>query len=232
MAVEKNNLEIGVIERWLVQTLGHDPGKPRELPRRASIGNVEIAEQGVFFVGGAYNDPVNPTFMSGQMYVRTRFERAERGRVPSGPGARGGQLGTSFTGTPTTARLGGLPAEPRLPGVRRGSAGTRQVAVHHCGLRPRGVPNLQSIEDLFSDGAGHLCRRRACTPVAGNRSSGRYAFDQFFASQWSGMNATMQEQTTSRALVALLEKIGPAFLITHSQSGPHGWEAADARRIW
>jgi pimeloyl-ACP methyl ester carboxylesterase len=54
-------------------------------------------------------------------------------------------------------------------------------------------------------------------------------FDQFFASQFGGMEALLQEQLTARALIALLEKIGPAVLLTHSQSGPHGWDVADAR---
>ena len=37
-------------------------------------------------------------------------------------------------------------------------------------------------------------------------------------------------QTLSRdALVALLDKIGPAIVMTHSQSGAYGWPVADAR---
>src|SRR5258706_3480544 len=34
---------------------------------------------------------------------------------------------------------------------------------------------------------------------------------------------------TRDALVALLEKIGPAIVMTHSQSGAMGWLTADAR---
>jgi pimeloyl-ACP methyl ester carboxylesterase len=58
---------------------------------------------------------------------------------------------------------------------------------------------------------------------------GDKTFDQFIAQQYQGMGALVQEQYTSKALIALLQKIGPAILITHSQSGPHGWDAADAR---
>src|SRR5436190_10214714 len=36
-------------------------------------------------------------------------------------------------------------------------------------------------------------------------------------------------QLNREALVALLGKIGPAILMTHSQSGPIGWPVADAR---
>src|SRR5258708_27907390 len=34
---------------------------------------------------------------------------------------------------------------------------------------------------------------------------------------------------TRDAILALLEKIGPAILLTHSQSGAFGWPVADAR---
>ncbi len=187
MAVEKNNLEIaGVIERWLVQTLGHAPGEPRKLPEtERSLGNVEIAEQGVFFVGGAYNDPVNPTFMSGQMYVRYQIPKERnKGAYPVVLVHGGGQLGTSFTGTPDDrsgwadyllSHGGGLPAEPRLPGVRRGSAGARQVAVHHCGLRPeRRAESAEYRGPVHGAGAGQSVAAGALAhPVAGNRSSGR-----------------------------------------------------------
>ncbi len=235
MAVEKNHLEIaGVIERWLVQTLGHAPGEPRKLPEtERSLGNVEIAEQGVFFVGGAYNDPVNPTFMSGQMYVRYQIPKERnKGAYPVVLVHGGGQLGTSFTGTPDD-RSGWADylLSHGFPVYVVDQPGRGKSPYITAVYGPRGVPNLQSIEDLFTapERANQWPQAHLHTQWPGTGLPGDYAFDQFFASQWSGMNATMQEQTTSRALVALLEKIGPAFLITHSQSGPHGWEAADAR---
>jgi pimeloyl-ACP methyl ester carboxylesterase len=39
----------------------------------------------------------------------------------------------------------------------------------------------------------------------------------------------LQQQFSSEAILALLEKIGPAILLTHSQSGATGWPVADAR---
>jgi pimeloyl-ACP methyl ester carboxylesterase len=66
------------------------------------------------------------------------------------------------------------------------------------------------------------------TQWPGTGGHGDAVFDQFFASQYAGMAASPQEELTARALVALLKKIGPAVLLTHSQSGPHGWDVADA----
>ncbi len=55
-------------------------------------------------------------------------------------------------------------------------------------------------------------------------------FDQFFASQVPYVQAAGVTQLMNRdALVALLEKIGPAIVMTHSQSGAYGWPVADAR---
>jgi len=55
-------------------------------------------------------------------------------------------------------------------------------------------------------------------------------FDQFFASQVAGISSTEIQQTTMRdAAAALLDRIGPAIVLTHSQSGPYGWFIADAR---
>jgi pimeloyl-ACP methyl ester carboxylesterase len=54
-------------------------------------------------------------------------------------------------------------------------------------------------------------------------------FDQFYASQLPSIpiaNATMFNRD---AIVALLEKIGPAIVMTHSQSGAFGWPVADLR---
>ena len=55
-------------------------------------------------------------------------------------------------------------------------------------------------------------------------------FDQFFASQMEDMlNLTALEDMNRNAGAALLDKIGPAILLTHSQSGPFGWGIADLR---
>ncbi|MDD3180322.1 MAG: alpha/beta hydrolase [Opitutaceae bacterium] len=55
-------------------------------------------------------------------------------------------------------------------------------------------------------------------------------FDQFYASQVPYIaNARLTQQLNRDAGIALLDKIGPAILLTHSQSGPYGWLIADAR---
>ncbi len=55
-------------------------------------------------------------------------------------------------------------------------------------------------------------------------------FDQFYASQVPYVVDNAQAQLPMRdAGAALLDRIGPAIVMTHSQSGPMGWLIGDAR---
>jgi pimeloyl-ACP methyl ester carboxylesterase len=65
-------------------------------------------------------------------------------------------------------------------------------------------------------------------PGAGN--PGDPAFDQFYYSQFPSLtNFAKQQQINPPAIIALLEKIGPSILVTHSQSGAFAWPIVDAR---
>jgi pimeloyl-ACP methyl ester carboxylesterase len=64
----------------------------------------------------------------------------------------------------------------------------------------------------------------------GSGRIGDPVFDQFSASLVPSVpDRAWAERATSAAAVALLDKIGPAILFTHSQSGTYGWVIADAR---
>lgn len=55
-------------------------------------------------------------------------------------------------------------------------------------------------------------------------------FDAFFATQVQFQaNASLSELNNRAAGIALLDRIGPAILITHSQAGPYGWGIGDLR---
>ena len=55
-------------------------------------------------------------------------------------------------------------------------------------------------------------------------------FDAFYASQVQlQTSAFVSDDINNAADIALLERIGPSILVTHSQSGPYGWVAGDAR---
>jgi len=55
-------------------------------------------------------------------------------------------------------------------------------------------------------------------------------FDAFYATQVETvLDAEETQRRNQDAGAALLDKIGPAIVLTHSQSGPYGWLIADAR---
>ena len=70
MMIEQHNLQIaGLIEEWLNQKL-KGSAAPRRVEPAGHVGPLQIEKQGMFFVGGEYDDPAHPTYMSKQMYVR------------------------------------------------------------------------------------------------------------------------------------------------------------------
>lgn len=197
-----------------------------------------LKEQGAFFVSGRYDQPVDPTYMYGQMYVRyqvpasLRPARAAR-RLPVVMIHGGGQLGTSFTGTPDD-RPGWADHFLRAgwPVYVVDQPGRGRSIYMETVYGPRSTLNIPRLEDLFTATRDAMLWPQAAlhTQWPDGGHAGSPAFDQFIASQARGMsNATVQEGYTADALVALLERIGPAVLLTHSQSGPHGWLAADRR---
>ena len=68
------------------------------------------------------------------------------------------------------------------------------------------------------------------TQFPGTGVIGDATFDAFYASQVElQSSAFVSDDNAKTAYNALLDKIGPAVLLTHSQSGPYGWVTADSR---
>lgn len=68
------------------------------------------------------------------------------------------------------------------------------------------------------------------TQWPGSGRIGDPIFDSYYASMVPSLSDYGAEQTFMRAAgISLLDCIGPAILITHSQGGTHGWLWADAR---
>jgi pimeloyl-ACP methyl ester carboxylesterase len=66
------------------------------------------------------------------------------------------------------------------------------------------------------------------SPNKGRR--GDPVLDAFYATQVESLaSATETEELVQAAGSALLDKIGPAIVVTHSQAGPFGWLLADSR---
>lgn len=63
----------------------------------------------------------------------------------------------------------------------------------------------------------------------GTGGPGDPVFDQFYASQVESAAGGVSAKLVAEAGAALLDKIGPAIVVTHSQAGAFGWSIGEAR---
>jgi pimeloyl-ACP methyl ester carboxylesterase len=145
----------------------------------------------------------------------------------------GSQTGTNFTGTPD-GREGWAQFF-----LRRGYAVyvVDQVARGRAGYwtqsyGPVTAPDLDRTLQRFAAPERYNLWPQAHlhTQWPGAAKPGDPVFDAFYATQFPSLtNFAAQQELNRDAGAALLDKIGPAILLTHSQSGAMGWPIADKR---
>ncbi|KAL7960295.1 alpha/beta-hydrolase [Trichoderma compactum] len=141
--------------------------------------------------------------------------------------------GTRMTGSMCVQRYGKkVPGQPAIVFVR-GAAQTRTRWEATPDNRP-GLALLQVADNwechvVDQPGVGRSRYHAADVGDLTHYTRGDPVFNAFYASQVGHIDSYAKVESLFRpAIKALLKKIGPAFLITHSQSGPLGWHAADA----
>jgi len=192
-----------------------------------------IARQGYFFAGGKYSNDDNRAAMSGQLYVEFQIPSKQSHAFPIVMIHGGGQTGTNFTGTPD-GREGWAQFFLRqgyaVYVVDQPGRGRAAYEAHHYGPPTR--LDLENIQQRFVAPERYNLWPQAHlhTQWPGKGEPGDAVFDQFYASQVPSIqNFTLQQLLNRDAIIALLEKIGPSILLTHSQSGAFGWPVADMR---
>jgi pimeloyl-ACP methyl ester carboxylesterase len=201
--------------------------------RAGEEGPLVIAKQGYFFAGGKIDRTIEGSPMVGQMYVEYQIPEKLEHRYPLVMIHGGSQTGTNFTGTPD-GREGWAQYF-----LRRGYAVyvvdqvARGRAAHWSNVYgPVTPPRLSFVEQRFvgPERSKLWPQAHLHTQWPGTGEPGDATFDQFYASQVpSVVDFAKQQEINRDAGVALLDKIGPAILLTHSQSGAMGWPIADAR---
>jgi len=196
-------------------------------------GPLTIAKQGYFFVGGRIDASIEGSPMVGQMYVEFQIPQKLRHPYPVVMIHGGSQTGTNFTGTPD-GRDGWAQYF-----LRRGYAVyvvdqvARGRAAHWSQVHgPVTPPRLPFVEQRFvaPERAKLWPQAHLHTQWPGSGQKSDPVFDQFYASQVPSVADFAKQQELNRdAGVALLDRIGPAILLTHSQSGAFGWPIADQR---
>jgi pimeloyl-ACP methyl ester carboxylesterase len=200
---------------------------------RNAGGPLSLEDFGQFFVGGHYRQTADGQVHIGQMYVQYFVPAGVREPFPVVMWHGGTQTGSNFLGTPD-GRPGWCQHFLRrgysvyvVDQVGRGRSGYF-TDVYGATRRP----NTDSMSRRFT-----APERSNLYPQAhlhdqwpGDGVVGDPVFDQFFASQVEDIiDFSVIERLNRDAGVALLERTGPAILVTHSQSGPIGWEIADRR---
>ena len=200
---------------------------------RAADEPLVLARDGYFYVGGRTTTVDGRSYVSHQMYVEVRVPATQTHRYPIVMVHGGTMSGTNFTGTPDgregwaqyfvrrgfavyvvdqpgRGRSGYLPAAyGPARNVDRDNAARRFVAQEKYKLWPQ----------------AHLH-----TQWPGSGEADDPAAQQLAQSQLPAIEDFTTQQVLNRdALLALLDKIGPAVLLVHSQAGAFGWPVADAK---
>jgi pimeloyl-ACP methyl ester carboxylesterase len=192
-----------------------------------------VAKQGYFFVGGKYSTFGDKQVMNGQIYVEYQIPKKRTQAYPLVivPGAA--QTATNFNGT-TDGREGWTQHF-----LRRGYAVyiVEQPGRGRSSYQPdadgaQAYPQVLSVQQRFTapEKFNLWPQARLHTQWPGTGMAGDRNFDQFFASQVPFVQKPEVIQALNRdAIAALIDKLGPVILMTHSQSGAYGWEAVDQR---
>lgn len=194
---------------------------------------IVLARDGFFYVGGKPTKAGDRTVITGQMFVEYRIPAKQTHPYPIVMIHGGTRAGTTYLGTPDGregwaqyfVRQGYAVYIAEQPGRGRSgydtaSYGSSRVADVESAIRrylQQSKFKLWPQAHLHTQWPG---TGEADDPVTIMMTSG-------FLPEITDF--TKQQFLNRDALVALLDKIGPAVVMTHSQGGAFGWPLADAR---
>jgi pimeloyl-ACP methyl ester carboxylesterase len=192
-----------------------------------------LSQMGYLYAGGRIDHRVEGSPMVGQLYADYFIPQDLISPHPIVMIHGGSQTGTNFTGTPD-GREGWAQYF-----LRRGHAVyvvdqvARGRSAHFSQSQgPVQAANLARTEQRFVAPARSKLwpQAKKHTQWPGTGKPGDPVFDAFYATQFPSLDDYGKQQAINRdAIVALLDKIGPAVLLVHSQSGAFAWPIADAR---
>ena len=199
------------------------------------IADSQAVDRTTFYAGGRYEGPPGAQVMRGQVFVETLTPERVLHPHPLVMIHGGAQTANTWLTTPDgrpgwadwfagqgwIVHLVDQPARGRSawqPGLDGALA---PIPVHH-------------VERLFTACAEYddWPQAKLHTQWPGGEGKGHPGdpvFDQFYASQVPWMGRADAESAMSQAGAALLDRIGPAVLMVHSQAGAFGWLLADGR---
>ncbi|MDB5883214.1 MAG: alpha/beta-hydrolase, partial [Ramlibacter sp.] len=193
-----------------------------------------IASRGFFYVGGQYRGEANAQTMSGQIYVEVLAPKVVRRPYPLVLIHGAAQTATNWMGTPDGRKGWAEYFVEQGYVVYMIDQPMRGRSAWHPADGKTRMYSAQQLEQLFTSAAGNWPQAKLHTQWPGEGplkgKPGDPIFDAFYATQVESLASNVDsERYNQLAGAALLDRIGPAIVLTHSQSGPFGWLIADAR---
>jgi pimeloyl-ACP methyl ester carboxylesterase len=194
---------------------------------------LELARDGFMYVGAKTMQVDGREYFYGQMYVEIKIPAHQTHPYPIIMVHGGSMSGTNYTGTPDGregwaqyfVRRGYAVYVVDQPGRGRSGFLTAASGPMRNSERSNSASRFVSQEKfkLWPQATLH-------TQWPGTGAADDPATLQLAMSQLPAIEDFNQQQPLNRdALIALMEKIGPSILLTHSQAGAFTWPVADAR---
>ena len=196
----------------------------------ASVRETSRTQDGYFFIGGQYITLDDRQFMHGQVYVRSQIPANVVHPYPLIFIPGGGLTGTCFEATPD-GRPGWTSYFVQLGfAVYSVDQVGRGRSAYHAALDgPLRTMDVVEVQRSFTAPARYNIYPQAHlhTQWPGSGMSGDPVFDQFYASIVPFIPDDLAASRMRAAIGELLRRVGPAILVTHSQSGMFSWPIAD-----
>jgi pimeloyl-ACP methyl ester carboxylesterase len=209
--------------------------EPPKLPVPA-VDQSAVALRGYFYVGGKYTGEPGKSIMEGQVYVEVLAPKDVKRPYPLVLIHGAAQTNTNWMGTPDGRKgwaeffveqgyivymmeqpMRGRSAWHPADGATRMFTAEGEAFQFTANAQKGTWPQAKKHTQWPGEG-----------PNKGQK--GDPIFDAFYATQVETvMDPVLTQQRNKDAGAALLDKIGPAIVLTHSQSGTYGWLIADAR---
>ena len=232
MMMERNNREvlqpiIQFLQSHVTGKAAKPPAPPRRAAREGDSAALALAEHGFFWTNVERKTMPYGLIPAGQMYVQYLVPRDVHHDVAvvlvhGGTGQMLHYMGTG-DGMPGWAHYF-VQAGYRVYLVDRPGHG--RAVYHPDALGPIGpTPTYEQIAPNFARAARGPNRRWMGTGQIGDP-----LVDQFMASQ-NGMPRDYAAQMAlwAKGGAALVDKVGPAVIVSHSAGGPFGWLVAEQR---
>ena len=194
---------------------------------------MSLARDGWFYVGGHMTKINDKQYMTGQMYVEYRIPTKKTHSYPIIMVHGAFVSGTNYTGTPD-GREGWAQYF-----VRQGYAvyvvdqvGKGRSSYVEQAYGPTELADSQNSQRrvVAQEKYNLWPQAHLHTQWPGNGEPDDPSVQQLLASQIPDIrDFTKKQMLNTPALIALLDKIGAAIIMVHSQAGAFGWPVADAR---